>query len=1132
MALAGERQEELEHYREANATRLVRQESAIARSSKSLARTSYQYDKLDRCIDDACYYRNNESLSFRRNLAQNASIQPNKKQKTVGEAPIVFGRLRSRAKGAPKPKTVKILLDSGGSGCIIRRALAKKLRKVRSTPTKWTTAAGTFNTNYAVQTQFSLPELHEGRLINWDMHVSDTLSDYDIIVGRDMLAELGIDLLFSSRSVVWDDVSIPFKPRDATMDTDYYVADSSSAAEATERIKQILDAKYVPANLDDVIDSCDHLNDRQKRQLMDVLASHKSLFDGTLGRYRGKPYDIEVKEGAKPYHAKPFPVPRVHEQTLKMEVDRLVQIGVLKKVNRSQWAAPSFIIPKKDGTVRFINDFRELNKRIKRKPYPIPKIQDMMLKLEGFKWATSLDLNMGYYHIELTPASKELCTLVFPWGKYEMQRLPMGLNNSPDIFQEIMGDLFADMEEVRTYIDDILLIDKGSWEEHLDKLAAILTRLKKQGFKVNAKKSFFGRSELEYLGYWITRDGIQPVPTKVDAIKNLAEPTNKKQLRRFIGMVNYYRDMWVRRSHVLSPLTELTSKDAKFVWTDKHRKAFNTMKQILSKETLLAYPNFDLPFDIHTDASQTQLGAVISQKGVPIAFYSRKLQPAQTRYTTTERELLAIVETLKEFRNILLGQRINVYTDHKNLTYKNFNTDRVMRWRLILEEFGPELHHLKGEKNIVADALSRLDMTEESFATMEEYAEYFGLEDIDLPKHLYPLNYQRLAAAQKQDHSLQKNLKEKPSNYGLKSFRGGNDRSTKLIVRKDKDDRIVVPPKLRKGIVQWYHTTLCHPGATRTEATIAQHFYWKGLRTDVEELVKYCPGCQHLKKTTKKYGHLPPKEAECDPWEKLCVDLIGPYKVKLAEPKSSTQTHAKLWCATMIDPATGWFEIVQIKEKDAANIANVVEMTWLTRYPWPTEIIYDRGTEFMAEFAEMVESDYGILRKPCTVRNPQANSILERIHLTIGNLLRSFDLKDLEEGFTFGEAFEGLLSAVRFATRATVHTTLKATPMQLVFGRDAILNTTFEANWKYIKDRKQRLIDQNNARENAKRIPHVYNIGDEVLYRVPVDTKFGEPEWTGPHSIERVHANGTVRLRRGIVTETVNIRNIKPYFTA
>ena len=119
-----------------------------------------------------------------------------------------------------------------------------------------------------------------------------------------------------------------------------------------------------------------------------------------------------------------------------------------------------------------------------------------------------------------------------------------------------------------------------------------------------------------------TREGIQPVPTKVNAIKNLAEPTNKKQLRRFIGMVNYYRDMWVRRSHVLSPLTELTSKDAKFVWTDKHRKAFNTMKQILSKETLLAYPNFDLPFDIHTDDSQTQLSAVFSQKGIPIAFYS------------------------------------------------------------------------------------------------------------------------------------------------------------------------------------------------------------------------------------------------------------------------------------------------------------------------------------------------------------------------------------------------------------------------------------------------------------------------------------------------------------------------------
>jgi len=313
---------------------------------------------------------------------------------------------------------------------------------------------------------------------------------------------------------------------------------------------------------------------------------------------------------------------------------------------------------------------------------------------------------MGYYHIEISPHSRKLCTIVLPCGKYEYLQLPMGLFNSPDIFQEKMSGLMEDLEFVRAYIDDLLVITSGSYEDHLAKLEEVFLKLRNAGLKVNMKKSFFARAELEYLGYWITRDGIQPTANKVHAITNIAPPKSQKELRRFIGMVNYYRDMWIRRSHVLAPLASLTSKTSKWVWGEEQQKAFDTMKKIISREALLAYPDFNEQFDIHTDASHTQLGAVISQKGKPIAFYSRKLRPEQTRYTTTERELLSIVETLKEFRNILLGQQIVVFTDHKNLTCKNFNTERVMRWRLILEEYGPELRYIKGEKNVVADALS------------------------------------------------------------------------------------------------------------------------------------------------------------------------------------------------------------------------------------------------------------------------------------------------------------------------------------------------------------------------------------------------------------------------------------------
>jgi hypothetical protein len=174
-------------------------------------------------------------------------------------------------------------------------------------------------------------------------------------------------------------------------------------------------------------------------------------------------------------------------------------------------------------------------------------------------------------------------------------------------------------------------------------------------------------------------------------------------------MVNYYRDVWPMRSHMLAPLSAMTSTKALWKWTDEHQKAFDEMKVIIAKKTLLTYPDFNKLFEIHTDASKLQLGACISQEGKPIAFYSRKLNSAQTRYTTAERELLSIVETLKEFRNILLGQQILVHTDHSNLTAKQFNCDRVMRWRLYIEEYSPDLRYIKGTNNVVADALSRLE---------------------------------------------------------------------------------------------------------------------------------------------------------------------------------------------------------------------------------------------------------------------------------------------------------------------------------------------------------------------------------------------------------------------------------------
>ena len=1063
---------------------------------------------------------------------------PQKRRKMQELKPITHVRFNSRL-GKAKPTTLKCLLDTGASASLVDAKHAKKLRmKKTGEKTLFTAPAGSLNSAHKAQCFFMMPEFHPDRIIEWDLHVTKDLGMYDMIIGRDILSELEFKFNFADMSVEWDERSIPMKDSDAGQAEAFHMPEPDSVESDITRLKHILDAKYEKADLREVTEEADYLTEKEKKQLRELLEEHKELFDGTLGKWEMAPYEVELRPDATPYHARAFPIPKCHTDTLKLEVERLCESDVLKKVNRSEWAAPTFIIPKKDGSVRFISDFRELNKRIKRKPYPIPKIQDMLLKLEGFQYATSLDLNMGYYHIELSPDSKKLCTIVLPWGKYEYQRLPMGLCNSPDIFQEKMSTLMQDLEYVRAYIDDLLVITNGSYEDHLAKLDVVLQRLREAGLKVNAKKSFFAKDSLEYLGYWITRDGIQPVTSKVNAIANIAEPKTKKQLRSFIGLVNYYRDMWIRRSHVLAPLARLTSKTVKWEWGPEQSKAFNDMKRIISKETLLAYPNFNEEFVIHTDASHMQLGAVISQKGKPIAFYSRKLKPEQTRYTTTERELLSIVETLKEFRNILLGQRIVVHTDHKNLTCKNFNTERVMRWRLILEEYNPDLRYIRGEHNIVADALSRLEMLEpheqqtEQLCAIEIAELYASEEGIDFPED-FPISYNEIEHRQKEDAQIRNFLRTKPDVCKETVYPCG-DKSYTLVT---KDNRIVLPKCMQKKAVEWYHGVLMHPGETRTELTMAQHYCWIGMRDTVTRVCQKCASCQLFKTDQRKLGHLPEKTPEMIPWDKLCIDLIGPYKIgKVKTKKGKPDDHSEvtqLHAMTMIDPATGWFEMVEISGKRADYIANVLEQTWLNRYPRPVEIVMDRGSEFAKEVRQNVVHEWGAVQKLITTRNPQANSMVERAHKTLRNLIAVNGIHSMSDLQSYG-GWDGVLSAVSLAMRATVHTTMRATPAQLVFGRDMLHNVRFEADWKFIKERRQRVIRQNNKKENAKRVPYTYTVGQKVKILQDNNRKFGDPRYRGPYDVTAVNDNGTVRLRMrtnraGAVYQTWNIRNILPY---
>ena len=1121
--------------------------------------------------------------------------------------PVTLFKIKKKNGTFSKP--LLVLLDTGAGSTVAKASLSTFGKVSRVSKTSFSTANGRFASDKAVQLDFVLSEFSESRIIcPKGIRLLPDACDlpYDLIIGRDLMHELKMDILFSENVVLWDGLRLPMhstKTAITEMNIDLNsiyqdAGESESVKKAGDRLMKILDANYETPDIDKEVDQMDHLSDFQKVLLKALLKRHELLFDGTLGEWKGDPIDIKLKEGAIPYYRPPMKVPHIHEATFKKDLDRLVSIGVLTKKNTSEWGAPSFIVPKKDGTVRFVTDFRKLNSMIKRNPYPIPHIRDMLLKVSNFQYATSLDLVMGFYNITLSEDSKEICTITTPWGKYSYNRLPMGVCIAPDVFQEKMNNLFNELESVRCYIDDLLVITHGSYEKHLEELEKVFVLLEDAGLKCKFGKCFFCQDEIEYLGYIITRDGIKPNPKKVQAILDIQRPTTTSEVRHFVGMVQYYRDVWPGRSHILTPLTELTAgkgKNTKVNWTDVHETAFNEIKRIIASETLLAYPDFSKKFIIHSDASDFQLGAVIMQEddgGVlrPLAFYTRKLNSAQKNYTTTEKELLSIVETLNEFRNILLGYEIDVYTDHKNLTFgtDDNSSQRRKRWESLVQEFGINIIHIPGADNTVADALSRLPKAQREDAyeqlskdeklqnvlphiqqgrrvvyalsetpmdseadrkTRDDYyhelCSLLQINDfyvtaqstdcfvsVDSDEIVYPLapqiveeeQNQLLQGSSKESLALKTALAKKDPNY---EYREVEKRQLLHF-----HGKIYVPSNLRQRVLTWYHHYLCHPGGDRLANTIQRIATWNGITAQSRTHCRKCATCQKYKKRNNKYGHVPPKDPEdLLPWDTLCVDLVGPYslkaKVRQLDGKVIEQ-EIKLLAMTFIDPATGWFEWAQvIDDKSSAAISQLLDSVWLARYPRPRQVLYDNGSEFKKDFQPLLK-DLAIKPKCTTIKNPQANSILERIHQVTGNMLTSSDLMNQE--FDIRDLWTPTLTSIAYAIRCSHHSTLNATPGQLVFGRDMLLDISYTHDYQATWQRKQRQIINDNIRENSKRIKHDYKVGDRAYIIKDGNYRKLTGPHEGPFNIIQVHANGTVTIQKGITQERLNICRLTPHF--
>jgi hypothetical protein len=330
-------------------------------------------------------------------------------------------------------------------------------------------------------------------------------------------------------------------------------------------LAEIKPADYKPTNIEEVIQQQTHLTSEERDQLHSVLLDFQDLFKGQKGNYNGEPITPELLPGSKPFYAKPFSIPKAYQQETCNEIARLESIGLLTKVPAAEWAAPTFIIPKTDQTVRVITDFRGLNKCLKCNPFPMPKIPDIFQGMEKFRYAMTIDLNMGCYLMPLSENAKKLYIISLPWGLYQYNMLPMGIKPATDIFQQRMGALLFDMPVVVIFMGDTIVFGYADFGSHLIDVTEVLRHLQQAGMQVSPGKCKWFQSAVTNLGFLITREGIKPQLEKIQGILNMQRPSTQKDVHHFVGMVNFYRDLFPKRAETLTPLTDLCGLKKKFI---------------------------------------------------------------------------------------------------------------------------------------------------------------------------------------------------------------------------------------------------------------------------------------------------------------------------------------------------------------------------------------------------------------------------------------------------------------------------------------------------------------------------------------------------------------------------------------
>ena len=758
----------------------------------------------------------------------------------------------------------------------------------------------------------------------------------------------------------------------------------------------------------------------------------------------------------------------------------MLQRGVIEP-STSAWASNLVLVAKPNGTTRACVDYRMLNAKTTRDAYPLPRIDECLDSLSDACWFSTMDLNSGFWQIEMSQDDKEKTAFVTTLGLFQFRVMPFGLVNAPSTFERLMECVLKGLQwtECLVYMDDIISYSH-TFDEGLKRLATILVRLKEANLKLKPGKCIFFQKQVKFLGHIVSSDGIQTEPEKISAVKNWPVPRNAKQIRSFLGLCSYYRRFVKNFAEIAKPLHELYEKNTKFLWTPECQKSFESLKDSLTSSPILGFPIPSVQFILDTDASNQSVGAVLSQdqNGTErvVAYMSQAMNRHQKSYCVTRKELLAVVTALRKFHHYLYGQDVLLRTDNAAVSWvRNLKnpTGQMARWLQEIETFNLTVTHRPGRKHQNADALSRSPC--KVCAKQEANQEGDDTEDSDsdvmIPvpltkptedqsirvttrRHRDPVNLSNQEILEGWNPEDLKRLQMEDPSIGLLliNLTEGKDRpkwdeishnssAFKVLWRQwerlkivngilyreflDHDSgksemHLIVPEKKKSDVLHYFHDipTAAHLGAEKMTERIKHSFYWPSMS---KEILNYCKSCDLCvsRKTSQKSNKAPLGQYLVgEPMERVALDVLGPLPVSNKGNK---------YILVMSDCFTKWTEAIAIPDQESRTIITTFINEIVCRFGTPLQIHSDQGRNFESKaFKDMCEFLHIDKTRTSSMR-PQANGSVERFNRTLATMLTMFCEQEQK---TLGTDFP----QVMMAYRASVNSSTGKTPNLMMLG--------------------------------------------------------------------------------------------------